>query len=283
MTYALLVGALLVARLGVASNSNCPSSRDIDSNLSVLMSDDAGPSGTVLVTAGVEGLLIDMRPEGAMLGAQRTVAVGSDCEERAKAAAVVIATWWPGRADRPAQAVAVSEVSQARASRAHVALSAGVFASMVSDGISPGIRIEGAWSPVNRPFGLRLSASGVGAQSASLGNGRVSYWRASAELGPTYTYRSLRLDVGGLLSVLKIQGSEYSENQSPTGASVGATAGVRLGWAWGRALPWLELRGMLWPQSQRITVLDSATGTETSRPIPRAELQLGAGVALSLP
>ena len=46
-------------------------------------------------------------------------------------------------------------------------------------------------------------------------------------------------------------------------------------------LPWIEVRGILWPQSQTVHVLDVTTGSKTTYALSHAELQSGGGLALS--
>jgi len=44
---------------------------------------------------------------------------------------------------------------------------------------------------------------------------------------------------------------------------------------------WVEVRGILRPQSQTIYVLDATTGTKTTQTLPHAELQSGGSTSLS--
>ena len=273
-----LVVALLLGAPGIASNSHCPSARAIESYLSVFLPAESEPPGTVVVTDLQESLLVDLRPEAPAAGALRSVAVGSDCDERAKAAAVVIATWWPtGRGAVPSEAQALPAPPERHP---RLLLSAGAFASAISDGVAPGVRAEVSlpW----RAIGFRLALAGTGDHGGRLGRGQVAWRRASAELGVTYGRGHLRLDGGLVASLFAVQGSGFAENQSSLGAAAGATAGLRISWTWRTALPWLELRGIGWPQSQQIYVQDSTTGVQTTRPMPHGELQMGAGVAFSL-
>ena len=281
MTAALVMAFLVSANPSVGSSSDCPSARDIESNLAVLLPGEAARPGTVWVSTAQEGLLVELRPNEPGFGAQRSVAVGDDCAERARAAAVVIATWWPvgGGAAIPAPAPPV--IASPATARHRLEVSAGGYTSVVADGIAPGGRAEIAWSPGARPFGLRLALGGTAAHGATLGQGHAQWTRASAELGPAYFRGNLRADLGAVASLLLIEGSGFTVNQESSGASAGATAGLRVGWKWRRALPWLELRGLWWPQSQRIYVTDSATNLQTSHAMTHAELQLGVGVAFS--
>jgi hypothetical protein len=282
MTSGIAIAMLLAALPTITSNSNCPSASDIESHLSALLPGDGTPPGTALVNASSEALLIDLRSGTRLLETQRRVVVGSRCEERARAAAVVIATWWPVEPARTAHAEVMPTVSISGEPVRRLFISAGGFASMISDGITPGARVEVAWSPWSRDFGFRLSISGTAAQGGDLGRGQVIFRRATSEIGPSYSHGRLRLDGGLALSLVGVQGSGYTTNQKSSGTSMGATTGLRMAWAWSSMLPWLELRGILWPQSQRIYVIESAVNTQTTYAMPCAELQLGVGVAFSL-
>jgi hypothetical protein len=279
-----LLLALVLAAPGIASNSDCPSSRAIESNLSLLLPGGAGPPGTVRVVGLPDRLLVELSPDGPAGSSQRAVAVEGDCEERARAAAILIATWWPtasGEQPRPEAPRLEAPVALPRLlTQRKLGLSAGGLVSAVSDGVTPGARAEVslAW----QRLGFRVALSGTGPQGGSLGRGKADWWRLSGESGPTYGAGRWRVDAGLVASAFFVQGSSFAENQRSTGYSVGATAGLRVAGKLGPMLPWLELRGIWWPASQRIYVLDRDTGIETSRPMPHGEIQLAAGVALSL-
>jgi len=285
MMSAFLVGVLVAAHPVIVSHLDCPSSRDIESQLSILLADAAQP-GTVVVSATTDGLLVDLRPDNLAFAAMRTLTVGSDCEERARAAAVVISTWWPDtgagprHVEDPATVSAAPAATGARARRFSVA--AGAFASLVSDGGAVGGRLEATWLPRRaRSFGLRAGAAFTGPQTGWLGRGQVHWSRATAEIGPTYALGYSRFDAGAVASLLWIRGAGFAVNQTSNGSALGLTLGVRAEWPRGRVVPWVELRGFLWPQSQNIYVLDATTGLKTSHAMPHAELQLGGGIALA--
>jgi len=285
MMSAVLLGVLVAAHPVIASHLACPSSRDIESQLSVLLPDAAQP-GTVVVSATTDGLLVDLRPDNSVFAAMRTLTVGSDCEERVRAAAVVISTWWPVVGAGPRQAevpAAVSADPAAADTRARrFRLGAGAFASLVSDGGAVGGRLDAVWLPRRvRGFGLRASTSFTGPQTISLGRGEVRWSRATTEIGSTYSLGHARLDAGAVASLLWIRGEGFAVNQTAKGGAFGMTLGARLEWPWGRVVPWVEVRGFLWPQSQTIYVQDPTTETKTSHALPHAELQLGGGIALA--
>jgi len=274
-----LVLALLLAGPSVASNSSCPSARDIESHLSVLLPMQIAQPGTALVIGLPDRLLVDLRPEGPAAGAQQSVSVEDDCDQRARAAAILIATWWPSEPGaQPGQEK--QAVARQLAKRDWLALSLGIFASAVSGSVAPGARVE--VSARQRRLGFRVALAATASQGGSLGNGRVDWRRASGELGTTYGPGRLRVDAGLVASVFSMQGSNFAQNQGSTGVTAGATAGLRVAWVLGGMLPWLELRGIWWPLSQRSYVVDADTGLQTSRAMPHAELQLAAGVAFSL-
>jgi len=284
MMSAVLLGVLVVAHPIVASHVDCPSSRDIESQLSVLLPDTAQP-GTVVVSASTDGLLVDLRPDNSAFAALRTLTVGSDCEERARAVAVVISTWWPviGEGPRRAEATAAVSVEPVADTRTgKFSLGAGAFASLVSDGGALGGRLEAAWLPRRvRGFGLRASTSFTGPQTSGLGRGEVHWSRATAEIGPTYSLGHARLDAGAVASLLWIRGAGFEVSQTSQGSALGMTLGGRAEWPRGRVAPWVEVRGFVWPQSQTIYVLNATTGNKTTHALPHAELQLGGGLALA--
>jgi hypothetical protein len=279
MNAAWLPWLVLVVRPTVTSPSDCPAGRDIDSNLAVLLPAWAQP-GTVTVSAAPDGLSIDLKPEDPAFAAQRSVVVGSNCEERAKAAAVVIATWWPVEPTGTRPGAEVSAVREERVRRFAVAASG--YASIVSGSVAGGGRAEAAFLPWGRGLGVRLAAGGTVAHASTLDQGQVSWSRASLELGPSYAFRFLHVDAGLVGSLLWVAGSGFSENRKASGAAAGITAGARVALPGSRVVPWLELRGVAWPQSQQMNVTDSATGAQSSRSLPHAELQIGAGVRFSL-
>lgn len=285
MTAAGLLVLLLGAQPVIASHASCPSARDIASQLSVLMPENAQP-GTVVVSATADGLLIDLRPENPTFAALRTVTVGDDCDERARVTAVVISTWWPlvGAEPRSNDAVAarVATPIVVETPARTLRLAAGAFASVTGDGAAPGGRVEITWLPKQaRGFGLRASTSYAGAREVALGRGQASWSRATAELGPSLSLGNLGFDAGAVLGRLWIGGEGFDQQQSSQGNTIGMTVGARAEWPWGRLAPWIEARGLLWPQSQSVYVLDASTGQRTSHALPRAELQLGGGIALA--
>jgi hypothetical protein len=283
MTPASIVGLLLALQPSVISDSDCPSARDIEDNLSVLLPANGTRPGNAVVMSRSDGISIQLRPEGAEQSDDRSIAVGIGCEDRAKAAAVAIATWWPTRAapkditPEPLEAALIAQRPHART----VSVAAGGFASLISGGAAPGVRAEVQWAPWARPLAFRLDLAGTGAHGAGLGPGQVQFRRIASELGIAWSRGPLRLDGAGVFSVLFVEGQGYPSNQQSSGISLGLSAGARLSWPLGRLAPWLELRGVGWPQSQRIVISNSASGTQSDWTLPHAELQCGAGIAVS--
>ena len=88
MTSALIVGLLLALQPMVTSDSDCPSTHDIEDNLSVLLPANEARPGNAVVMSRSDGIAIQLQPEGAEPSDERSIAVGSRCEDRAQAAAV---------------------------------------------------------------------------------------------------------------------------------------------------------------------------------------------------
>jgi hypothetical protein len=286
MTPASIVALLLALQPRVASDSNCPSASDIEDNLSVLLPAEMVRPGTAAVISRADGLAIHLQPEGTEQSEERSIAVGSGCEERAKAAAVAIATWWPtqpaAKDSTPAPVAAALATPAPRPKARVVTVAAGGFASLIAGSAAPGVHAEVAWAPWAGALAFRLDLVGTGTHGASLGPGQVQFRRLASEIGAAWSRGPLRLDGAAVVSLVFVEGQGYAPNQQSSGTSLGLSAGPRLSWKIGRWAPWLEMRGVAWPQSQRIFVTDSATGTRSERSLPRVELQLGAGISVSL-
>jgi hypothetical protein len=286
MTPASIVALFVALQPHVASDSNCPSASDIEDNLSVLLPAEMVRPGTAAVISRPDGLAIHLQPEGTEQSEERSITVGSGCEERAKAAAVAIATWWPTQPaakDSPPATVAVTLATPAPRPKARVVtVAAGGFASLIAGSAAPGVHAEVAWAPWAGALAFRLDLAGIGAHGASLGSGQVQFRRLASEVGAAWSRGPLRLDGAAVVSLVFVEGQGYTSNQQSNGASLGLSAGARLSWALGRWAPWLELRGVAWPQSQRIVVTDSATGARSEHSLPHGELQLGAGISVPL-
>jgi hypothetical protein len=252
----------------------------------VLLPADVVRPDTAAVMSRADGLAIHLQPEGTEQSEERSITVGSGCEERAKAAAVAIATWWPtqpaAKDSTPAPVAAALATSTPRPRARVVTVAAGGFASLIAGSTAPGVRAEVAWAPWAGALAFRLDLAGTGAHGASLSPGQVQFRRMAGEAGAAWSRGPLQLDGAAVLSLVFVEGQGYPSNQQSSGTSLGLSAGARLSWALGRWAPWLELRGVAWPQSQRIFVTDSATGTRSQRSLPHGELQLGAGISVSL-
>ena len=286
MSPASIVALFVALQPRVSSDSNCPSASDIEDNLSVLLPAEMVRPGTVAVMSRPDGLAIHLQPEGTEQSEERSITVGSACEERAKAAAVAIATWWPTQPaprDITPAPVAPTLATPTPRPKAHVVtVAAGGFASLIAGSAAPGVHAEVAWAPWASALAFRLDLAGTGSHGASLGPGQVQFRRLASEVGAAWSRGPLRLDGAAVVSLVSAEGQGYAPNQQSNGASLGLSAGARLSWKIGRWAPWLEMRGVAWPQSQRIVVTDSATGTRSQRSLPHVEMQLGAGISCSL-
>jgi hypothetical protein len=250
----------------------------------VLLPDGTAQAGRVNVATLPETLLIDLRPEQADLGVQRSLIVSGTCEERARSVAVVIATWWPVEPARSTEVAFGSGPAGDTVGKGGQRLELGAvgFASVVSEGVAPGLGLEAQWLPWSRTHGLRLALSGTGSHGGALGQGQAHWQRAGAEAGFAYARGALSLDAGGVAGVVRVQCSGFAGTQSSTGMAFGATAGGRVGWRLGRHMPYVSLRALFWPQAQRMVVFDPAADVEASRTLPHWEAQIGAGIAYSV-
>jgi hypothetical protein len=267
----------------VTSDTQCPRASDIENELLALLPTAKTQPGTVRVVTHPNELIIQLHPAREPRDEERTLAISGSCEDRARAVAVIIATWWPLEPIPPKipllgpKSLVSSQVTN-RGTR-HFSLAIGGFASVVKEGMAPGLRIEMVWAPWVRPFSLTASLTGSRAHATPLGVGKVQFQRYTSDVGVAWSHGFLRLDAAGIISLLSVTGQGYTTNRNVSGASMGMTLGVRLKWTWGRVLPWIEVRGIGWPQSQQIYVAETTTSTRTTHPLPHGELQLGLGIS----
>ncbi len=322
MTASLLLSLLLAAFPMVATDSACPSTRSIETQLRKLLSPEALP-GKALVEDQTDRLVLRLQPDGAEW-AERIISVAGSCEDRAMAAAVAIATWWQ-MGSRPTEVVPASDQAaitqdahasvappapgaanesrwQSRAlpggaetregmetlggfpyqrPKTKLTMSVAGFASFVPGDVGPGARIglDLAWW---ERLSVRMGLSATGAHTASFGGGKTDFQRVSGELGMAWSHRSFQIDGMGLVSRIYVEGSGYQQNQKSAGTSFGLSMAGRWGWSSRRAGLWLEARGILWPQSQRLFVSNPDGQGRLSRDLPHVELQLGAGLSFRL-
>jgi len=231
MTPASIVALLLALQPHVASDSNCPSASAVEENLSVLLPAELVRPGTAAVISRADGLAIHLQPEGTEQSEERSITVGSGCEERAKAAGrghrhlVANPTGRQGQHARARGSDACHTPAPHPKARV-VTVAAGGFASLIAGSAAPGVRAEVAWAPWASALAFRLDLAGTGAHGASLSPGQVQFRRMASEVGAAWSRGPLRLDGAAVLSLVFVEGQGYTSNQQSSGTSLGLSAGV---------------------------------------------------------
>ena len=314
MTAAAVVALALAASTGVVSplieiarDSSCPSAELVREALGSV--GGAPPQRRVAVTVHdtPNGMLITFRWDGDGPADVRPVAAPAprDCAQRARAAAVVIASWLgtlpaapvqapppppaqneplPG-ADSPALvAVHPAPPPSSRAGQWWVGLGLGAGAG---GGIAPGGRLELTHTgPSGRGVGWSVAAQSTLPRSRSLADGTSRWLRPALGLAGFFAWpfraATVSADLGPVVSETIAWGSSYPTDKTDHALSVGGSVGVRLLIAAGPLRPWVELRAIEWLTAQRLR-FDTADSGAATADLPRTELFAALGCSLPLP
>ncbi len=303
------LGALCLAAMPaqaaplVTSDSDCPSAADVTARLAGLWSGDNPGSIAAHIHVEVGQMTVELVSESES-AASRTLPTEPDCESRAQAAALVIASWLDtmtadplglavpvempptvptnpqvrapvGETQLPAQAPAIVRFS----------FNMGVFASVDALGAGATLSGEAAWLRLAGRFGLAAGLVLPLPREMSVGPGTARWWRPvlALALRAPLTQGTWILDggVGPAFGLLVVAGSGFDQNDTNLAASWGATAGVRLAhrsaskWAY-----WAELHTLIWPAAQNIRN-DVAGSAPHLAALPRIEAQLGLGFSFA--
>ena len=242
-------------------------------------SDAGGQGGDVVVT--LFGPTLELLEE-------RRLARYPSCDERARAAAIVIAAWLtalPAGAP-PTMGLAASPpltvgrvappVSSGRPLQLRAAAAA--LAALSSEGgVAPGLWAEVAAAPRGARWSLSLAGLLHGTHRKPLGDGQATWWRWGAGAGGAWRAvpGEAWLDLHGavLATRLGIAGAGFTNNAGGTTWDVGATVGARLGYRWSLVQPWLGAWVVGWGGTQDIHIAGAAPRGE----IPRVDAMLGLG------
>jgi hypothetical protein len=298
--FAAALAADAVASLEIRGETTCPDPEAVRSQLRPLApgpwpSEDAVK---VVVLGDAKGddknrgaLVVTLFGPGLELLEERRLAPYASCEERARAAAVVIAAWLTSLpvgataamrlagAPVPTADFGVATQTQATAPPSPL-LFRGTAAALVSvtpDGTAPGLLIEAAMLSRQGRWALSVAGLYTGRHRKSVGMGEGIWRRWGGAAGGSWqaVRRRLWLDLRGELLVtrLDIVGRGFPTNTGGTTWDLGAAAGMRLGYGRGHVQPWLGAWAVGWAGTQNVHVSGAAERQE----IPRVEALLGAG------
>ncbi len=288
----------LSATVDVASDSSCPSADMVRAALDALDSPAAARRAMVTVRGRDDGLRLEFAWQGLAPTDVRDVQAPRDCGARADAAAVVVASWLGVLPAAPAAAPAVvpappPTISGGGAAPALAAdarrwwLGIGLGAGGGGDGVVAGGRVELARARHGgRGLGWIASLQGALPRSRTVGAGTSRWVRPALGLAAAFGWRLGSLvivaDVGPLAGGTFAWGSGYPNNQTDQALVFGVCAGLRLQLGEGQSRPWLEVRIVDWPLTQRLR-FDSVGGDPITATLPALEGFLTLGWSLPVP
>jgi len=285
------------AAVEVTGSSSCPSAEAVAAALPELLgprAPDIVADEASLMDDGGAVTVVLRRASGEPMGEKRLDA-GLSCEQRARAAAVVIAAWEARLATQPTTLVVAPAAPEAVAvaprapptdapppQERYLELGASGGGSINGTTLAPAAAIEAAYP---RPSGTvvpGLAALLVGSHTMSVGSGTAS-WRRYALVATVASRRDWRpiwaeARTGLALTVLDISGSSYPRNGSGVSFDPGALFGARFGLRSSHLRWWLDGTVAFWPRGQDVFV-QGAPGSAT---LPRAQALLSLGAAYEL-
>lgn len=319
MTGAAALALALAASTGVApplieiaSDSSCPSAELVRAALGSVGGAPPQRPAAITVHDTPNGMLLAFRWGGDGPADVRPVAASTprDCAQRARAAAVVIASWLGALPAAPVQAPplppptalggpsrppdaappspaaigpASSPSSSLRTERWWFGLGLGAGAG---GGIAPGGRVELAHTgPSGRGVGWLVAAQATLPRSYSLADGTSRWLRPALGVAAFFAWpmgaAMLSADLGPVAAETIAWGASYPTDKTDHALSMGASAGVRLLIAAGPFRPWVELRAIEWLTAQRLR-FDSAASQPATAALPRTEAFVTLGCSLPI-
>ena len=271
--------AVAAPNLTVRSDGECPSAGSVRSALLAIRPDHEWPPLSADIQTDGDSIAISLGDD-----TTRDITVPADCAARAKAVALVIATW---SGELPEQTAAAPSLSAApapllprRATRVFT-LGISAFYSMVG-GPAPGALVEVGNFGRAGGFGFRVHGAYQAAKSVALDMGESNYYRAMLAAAAAYQWNGphllLAVDVGIAGNLTRAWGSGYSQDQSDYTLNAGLFADGRIGVRWGRFLLWSDLRMYRWPREETLRVDTLITGPYRTTPLPAWDAQWGLGV-----
>lgn len=300
-----LVALGLTAGLVVDATGACPRAQGVEERLAALMGEaDAGRAARVRVVedgGASRRLRVEIvAGDGAVLLLRELGGEGS-CDERAEAAAVVVAAWLaqdataspaatspspspsppisssPSSSPSPSPPISSSPSSSVSSSsssgRWEFAAAAGVVA-----GTAPALRVDTLWAPFRGRAMLRASLLLEGTRESALAGGQARWLRGAAGLGLGYRLSggavAADLTLDALLGAVRVSGAEFTTSQSSWGGDLGGAAGVQVMRARGRVRPLLGFSVLGWLGQHRAEV----GGVTETRAIPRVDFLVMVGL-----
>jgi hypothetical protein len=273
------------SQLTIEGDLLCPAEEAVRQALALLRPPAEWPADRVVIRSDVQRLSLDL---GRASDKQRDLTMEPDCQARATAAALVIATWMD---DLPAVVTGAPVLAPIKEQPlppgpARHELGAGLY-SNTGDGFQPGLYADFVRLRSRNDWGL-LACLALDAPRKELVDGGVTRWlRSSAALGVQARSNRkghiLAVDLALAGAFVPAWGSGYASNKSDGSFTWGPLADLRAGFPWGRARLWVALRANIWVRPQSLQI-DAKTSTGSARhDLPWWDAQVALGMSYLLP
>ena len=315
---ALAPGTPAVPAIDVRGDCTCPTPAEVSAALAGLLA--AVPAMRATATATVTATptaapadVLDLIDQNGAVSlrlssaareriAEKRLPASLSCDERARAAAIVVAAWEAhpaavtGPLARPVRialaptpvAGAPPTTSLARlqplsppppAAPIEVELDAAALASLAGTTVSPAALVEATFWRGDAPLALGIGALAIGTHTTSVAPGRGTWRRLGGliELQSISRWRTVQLGLHGgvALTALDIAGRSLPVTGGAVYLDPGALLGARVRFRGGAVSPWLEATAASWPRTHLLYV----DGAAASTPLPPFELLLGGGLS----
>ena len=291
--------------LTIEGGATCPTAAEVALRFSSMLAPASVPAAGAPPTAGMGGdrarietvddaVDIELRrSDGILIGHRRLPAQGT-CEERARGAAIVLATWEsdvhpafereiaappappPPAPPPPTDVVRTLPPVTLAPERAKWDLGAGVSTSVAGGAFVAGARLAGTFLGASG-IGAQMVVAGEGDRSTSAGSGQAIWSRYTAGAGPAFRrpFGAWAIDANLTLiaALFRVHGEQYPVSYQASGWDAGVVAGGRLiapGKAW---RPWLAIDATRW--LDRRDVREAVSGQAREIPAWAASTSLG--------
>ncbi len=288
------------AALEIAS-PGCPDPARVEAHVRALLPVGGAQAVTARVTiaTGPGGLRIALQGETVGRAFEREIPAASSCDERAEAAAVVVATWLaelhPELLEAPVVARPPSAPPPPRMVRARAAAPASAAPLALSAGVGGGAAFTGAdgaaaaglvahAAAFRGALGAGLALAGAGPRTVSVAAGEARWLRLSGALGPRQRLGrgaiALELRQELALAWVRAQGRALDAPRADAAFGLGAGGGARLLLRVGALSPWIDLGVARFFAPGRVRITYLPDGERATAPLPRwqALVALGVGV-----
>lgn len=265
----------------ILSDSDCPGGKAVQAELLRLMPDARG--GLVKIERGEEGVELFLYSDQQSGPLRRLLPAQPSCDQLARLAATVIATWQATVQPppvRPQPPPPVEAPRPAPGPRLFYEVSASVLGVLSGAQLTIAQQLDVRLSSSTQRFGVRLGVL-LGAPHTLLLNPEQAEWtRWSLRVLPGFRLgrgrAQIELGAALALALVELRGQGYSLNRRSFGLDCGLGGGLRLGVWLGRVWPFFGLEVMRWLLPQAVRARRGSVVQEAE--VPAQELLFSLGV-----